>query len=60
MDELRTRELVMLKLSEMTDGETVSDIEIAYSELKYLLRHYKNDLLVNVMYNGKETPENDN
>lgn len=60
MDKLRARELVMTKLSEMEECETVGDIEIVYSELKYLLRHYKHELEVEVIYNGKETTENDN
>lgn len=60
MDNLRARELIMSKLSEMEDCETVGDIEIAYTELKYLLRHYKHELEVDVIYSGKETTENDN
>lgn len=60
MDKLRARELVMIKLSEMEDCETVSDLDSTYLELKRLLRYYKQNLVGELMYNGKETTENDN
>lgn len=59
MDTLRARELVMIKLSEMEDCETVSDLDVTYIELKKLLRYYKQNLVTELMYNGKETTEND-
>ena len=59
MNDNDVRERVLIKLSEMADCETVSDLTITYAELKHLLRDYKNALEIRLRY-GKETTENDN
>lgn len=59
MNDNDVRERTLIKLSEMADCETVSDLTITYMELKHLLRDYKNALEIDLRYE-KETNENDN
>jgi len=59
MNDNDVREMTLIKLSEMADCETVSDMVITYMELKHLLRDYKNELEIRLKY-GKENNENDN
>ena len=59
MNDNDVRERVLIKLSEMADCETVSDLIITYTELKHLLRDYKNALEICLRYR-KELIENDN
>lgn len=59
MNDNEVRERTLIKLSEMADCETVSDLTITYLELKHLLRDYKSALEIRLKY-GKENNENDN
>lgn len=53
MNDNDVREIVAEKLAKMADSKTVTEMTIAYLELKTVLRDYVNELKIRLTY-GKE------